>query len=41
MQDVLRGMPGSIQVGELAVPHTAPGAESRFLPRSIFARWQA
>jgi 23S rRNA (cytosine1962-C5)-methyltransferase len=41
MQDVLRGMPGSIQVGELAVPHTAPGAETRLLPRSIFARWQA
>jgi len=41
MQDVLRGMPGAITVGELAVPHTAPGAESRLLPRSIFARWQA
>ena len=41
MQDVLRGMPGSIQVGELAVPHTAAGAEARLLPRSIFARWQA
>ena len=41
MHDVLRGLPGTIQVGELAVPHTAPGAEARFLPRSIFARWQA
>ena len=41
MQDVLRGLPGTIQVGELAVPHTAPGAETRLLPRSIFARWQA
>jgi 23S rRNA (cytosine1962-C5)-methyltransferase len=41
MQDVLRGMPGAITVGELAVPHTAPGAEARLLPRSIFARWQA
>ncbi len=41
MQDVLRGLPGSIQVGELAVPHTAPGAEARLLPRSIYARWQA
>jgi len=41
MQDVLRGLPGSIQVGELAVPHTAAGAEARLLPRSIFARWQA
>ncbi|MBU1041093.1 MAG: class I SAM-dependent methyltransferase [Proteobacteria bacterium] len=41
LQDVLRGMPGAIQVGELAVPHTAPGAEARLLPRSIYARWQA
>ncbi|MHC1701122.1 MAG: class I SAM-dependent methyltransferase [Humidesulfovibrio sp.] len=46
MQDVLAphkkgGLPGSIQVGELAVPHTAPGAEARLLPRSIYARWQA
>ena len=46
MQDVLAphkkgGLPGSIQVGELAVPHTAPGAEERLLPRSIYARWQA
>lgn len=40
MQDVLRGMPGAISVGELAVPHTAPGASARFLPRSIFARWE-
>ncbi|MBU1230038.1 MAG: class I SAM-dependent methyltransferase [Proteobacteria bacterium] len=40
MQDVLRGMPGAINVGELAVPHTAPGASARFLPRSIFARWE-
>ena len=40
MQDVLRGMPGAISVGELAVPHTAPGAEARLLPRSIFARWE-
>jgi len=46
MQDVLAphkkgGLPGSIQGGELAVPHTAPGAEARLLPRSIYARWQA
>jgi 23S rRNA (cytosine1962-C5)-methyltransferase len=41
LQDVLRGLPGSIQVGELAVPHTAAGAEARLLPRSIYARWQA
>ncbi|PKN09748.1 MAG: SAM-dependent methyltransferase [Deltaproteobacteria bacterium HGW-Deltaproteobacteria-8] len=41
LQDVLRGMSGTIQVGELAVPHTAPGAEARLLPRSIYARWQA
>lgn len=41
MDDVLRGMPGRITVGELAVPHTAPGAEARFLPRSLFARWEA
>ncbi|MDP3427820.1 MAG: class I SAM-dependent methyltransferase, partial [Humidesulfovibrio sp.] len=41
LQDVLRGLPGTIQVGELAVPHTAPGAEARLLPRSIYARWQA
>jgi len=40
MDDVLRGLPGSISVGELAVPHTAPGAEARFLPRSLFARWE-
>lgn len=40
MDDVLRGRPGSIIVGELAVPHTAPGAEARFLPRSLFARWE-
>jgi len=41
MDDVLRGMPGTISVGELAVPHTAPGAEARMLPRSLFARWEA
>jgi 23S rRNA (cytosine1962-C5)-methyltransferase len=40
MDDVLRGLPGAITVGELAVPHTAPGAEARFLPRSLFARWE-
>lgn len=40
MDDVLRGLPGSVTVGELAVPHTAPGAEARFLPRSLFARWE-
>lgn len=40
MDDVLRGLPGCIAVGELAVPHTAPGAEARFLPRSLFARWE-
>lgn len=40
MDDVLRGLPGSVTVGELAVPHTAPGAEKRFLPRSLFARWE-
>jgi 23S rRNA (cytosine1962-C5)-methyltransferase len=40
MDDVLRGLPGTITVGELAVPHTAPGAEARFLPRSLFARWE-
>ena len=40
MDDVLRGLPGSIAVGELAVPHTAPGAQARFLPRSLFARWE-
>jgi 23S rRNA (cytosine1962-C5)-methyltransferase len=41
MQDVLHGLTGTIQVGELAVPHTAAGAEARLLPRSIFVRWQA
>ena len=41
MDDVLRGLPGSISVGELAVPHTAPGAQSRLLPRSLYARWEA
>jgi len=40
MDDVLRGLPGSVTVGELAVPHTAPGAQARFLPRSLFARWE-
>ena len=40
LDDVLRGLPGAVTVGELAVPHTAPGAEARFLPRSIFARWE-
>ena len=40
MDDVLRGLPGTVTVGELAVPHTAPGAEKRFLPRSLFARWE-
>ncbi|MDR3641437.1 MAG: class I SAM-dependent methyltransferase [Humidesulfovibrio sp.] len=40
MDDALRGLPGTITVGELAVPHTAPGAEARFLPRSLFARWE-
>ncbi len=40
MDDVLRGMQGAVSVGELAVPHTAPGAQSRFLPRSLFARWE-
>jgi len=40
LDDVLRGLPGTITVGELAVPHTAPGAEARFLPRSLFARWE-
>ena len=40
LDDVLRGLPGTVTVGELAVPHTAPGAEARFLPRSIFARWE-
>ena len=38
--DTLRGLPGSTLVGELAVPHTAPGAETRLLPRSLFARWE-
>ena len=41
MDDVLRGLPGTIRVGELAVPHTAPGATARMLPRSLFARWEA
>lgn len=41
LDDVLRGMGGSVLVGELAVPHSAPGAEARLLPRSLFARWQA
>ncbi len=40
MDDVLRGLPGAVTVGELAVPHTAAGAEKRFLPRSLFARWE-
>jgi 23S rRNA (cytosine1962-C5)-methyltransferase len=40
LDDVLRGLAGSISVGELAVPHTAPGAQARFLPRSLFARWE-
>jgi len=40
MDDVLRGLPGAVTVGELAVLHTAPGAEARFLPRSLFARWE-
>lgn len=40
MDDVLRGMPGAVSVGELAVPHSAPGAQTRFLPRSLFARWE-
>ncbi|SNR81906.1 23S rRNA (cytosine1962-C5)-methyltransferase [Humidesulfovibrio mexicanus] len=40
MDDVLRGMQGTVSVGELAVPHTAPGAQARFLPRSLFARWE-
>jgi len=40
LDDVLRGLPGTITVGELAVPHTAPGATARFLPRSLFARWE-
>lgn len=41
MDDVLRGLPGAVNVGELAVPHTAPGAGARMLPRSLFARWEA
>lgn len=41
LDDVLRGLGGRVLVGELAVPHTAPGAEARLLPRSLFARWQA
>lgn len=40
LDDTLRGLPGQTLVGELAVPHTAPGAESRLLPRSLFARWE-
>lgn len=40
LDDTLRGLPGSTLVGELAVPHTAPGAEARLLPRSLFARWE-
>jgi 23S rRNA (cytosine1962-C5)-methyltransferase len=41
LDDVLRGLPGRVEVGELAVAHTAPGAEARFLPRSLYARWRA
>lgn len=40
LDDTLRGLPGSTLVGELAVPHTAPGAQARLLPRSLFARWE-
>lgn len=40
LDDTLRGLPGATLVGELAVPHTAPGAEARLLPRSLFARWE-
>jgi 23S rRNA (cytosine1962-C5)-methyltransferase len=46
MDDVLPGQNAAgakaeVVVGELAVPHSAPGAQARFLPRSLFARWQA
>ncbi len=40
LDDTLRGLPGATLVGELAVPHTAPGAQARLLPRSLFARWE-
>lgn len=39
LADTLRGLPGTIEAGELALPHSTSPA--RLLPLSIYARWQA
>ena len=39
LSDTLRGLPGTIEAGELALPHSTSPA--RLLPLSIYARWQA
>ena len=39
LADTLHGLPGTIEAGELALPHSTSPA--RLLPLSIYARWQA
>jgi 23S rRNA (cytosine1962-C5)-methyltransferase len=39
LSDTLRGLPGTIEAGELVLPHAS--SPSRLLPLSIYARWQA
>ena len=39
LADTLRGLPGTIESGELALPHSSD--PTRLLPLSIYARWQA
>ena len=38
LADTLRGLPGTIEAGELALPHASD--PTRLLPLSIYARWQ-